>query len=477
MSLSAPAKPPVSAASALQKTSSIPATKKISLPGFKPPKLNKKIILIILAPIIIIIIGIASFQFINSPKNPGQLPTAPTPNPSATASATLSPTPFIIPGVPTGIPSPSDPNWSRLISEQSGLFYDYPSSFNLKESTDLYHTLHPTWYDTEHYFDCINRQVGTRFPFPCWLLTIQLTTADQQHLSQSIPSHLSDFSANHQIYRDGLNRDWQISGPLETQNTQIYLAETEINQVLYQLETQIISRSLDQYLRTHPNRPFAQNISDTDPTSLQQAHLNLLHQQLNTFNTYRKPFIPEPDWLRHRFNDNWSIAYPGTWLIFTPDDENTPPYISFSPQDDGRIQGWYGNGNFVGFHHYSITLTTPDLSQAPPSSAQNVDKWIEYALSQYPAEVRDQIEIIGIPKRRGRRNQKSVEFETRTFLNATQNQPPITDSLINNPAHQTYIWEFEGLPPRIVTIRQLDGLYEPKPMQQILDTFVKRIYE
>jgi hypothetical protein len=389
-------------------------------------------------------------------------------------SPTVIATPTPLTDDPRYLPSPEDPNWSRFISDQGGFYYLIPSSFTIKETADHFNSFHPVWYDTQYYFNCINGQLGISKPFPCWLFNLEISTGSSETISSLSPASGKIFALENssQTHIDNLNRTWQIIGPIETPNSIIYLSETEIDRVIYQLHTETINISMREYLRKHQNRPFAKNISESEKTSLQQAHLDLLKAILSSFTTFRKPFINEPSWLRHRFSNNWSVAYPEPWNIYTPNQ------AALASDQEGLIQGWYGNGNFISFHKYSIILSTPNLGSHPPSVTQSLEQWVNFELAKLPVTDQNQIEILITSKRKGRRDQKTVEFETQTLLNLPNDISLFLDTgHFTHPIHRSHIWELDQLPPRTVTIRQLDGLYEPQSMQQLLETFIKRIYE
>lgn len=474
MSLPSPVKPPVPvpAAQALKTTPS-----PIKAVSTKPSKkFNKKLLLIIFLPfigLIVLAMAFKIFQSINKPQKPSPTPT-PTPIEAPTGGSP-TPIPFDAPDdIPDSVPTETtDPNWQRFINPQGGYYYDLPANFIIKPSNDSYDNWHPAWYDPSHYFDCINRQVGSTKPFPCHLIQIYFTTADPLTISDLAPESgkISSFPGTLHDYQDGLGRSWIIKGPIEQTNSHSYFAEIEINKILYQLETNVIDRSMRQYLRNHSDRPFAKNINNTEPESIKQAHLNLLHQMLTTFQVFRNSYVVEPTWLRHRFSDNWSVAYPENWQIYSAEEASLPS------EAEGLLEGWYGTKKTVDFHKYSILLITPNMDQYPPTASLKIRDWLDFELALLSTEEQAQVKIVGIPKKKGRRKKKIVTYATRTMLNIPNNISLITDTHVaDNPAHKTLIWELEDS-PRIVIIRQIDGAYEPESMQKLLNLFIKRIYE
>lgn len=462
MKLDTPAKPPIPAKDVLEahRTPVQAPQKKKLLSKF----INKKHLLIIGGVIIGLIVLILLVNLVQNiqkqtKRKSAKSNSSPTPINDAPihdapdglpAQAGASPT-LLIESTPTQ--QPTQPNWQRLTSEQGGFSIDYPKTLTLQPSTDVYATLQPVWYEDDYYFDCINRQVGSIYPVPCWLLQINLNLADSQTLAElDLPL------SNDGTYVDSQSRTWQTSVPAINSGKSTLMANISINNVYYQLETQVVLRSLRQFVRSHPNQLFGLQIESTDDQSLSQLHVGLVEQMLSTFTVFRKPFISEPTWLRTRFDVNWSVAYPKNWFLNTA-------------IDPGELSGRYGNGNAVSFHQYLIRLITPNLNDYPESALTKLDNWVDYELSLLLQEEQDQIKIIRVrnPDRRFTRKQP-LEVKARLLLNyPEQGTPGLT--------HRALIWKEDQLPHRVVIIKQLDEAYESESMQRLLDTFVKRVYE
>lgn len=466
---------PVPAAPVLKQTNIKPAIN-VSNIGRKKPK--KQLILILLLPVIIIIlIAIVIILSNNNSSQQGYVPPTPIPQPQKTNTVTPNPEPTITPDPnlsPKIETETGNPDWNRLINNSGGYYYDYPSSIKIKESDDYYHLFHPTWYDASHYFDCLNRQIGSTNPYPCWLLKLETNISDLNNLFEFQPDagKIANLPENMQTYTDGKNRKWQIKGPYITKQDNTYYAEYEYDQRIYQIKSTIINLSLREYLRNHPNRPFAKNITYQQTSHYPDAHLNLIHQILSSFTIFNPPFITKPTWLRHRFNEEWSVAYPENWEFKDLTNENSQ-YI-------GILEGWYGDPKFASLHKYSIILETTNLNQYPPSAQQNIDSLAKFEYNQYSEKQKEQITIINRTTKKGHRKNKNVNFYTIAHLNTPSSDLPNlnNDILFSNPENQLYIWEVKNeLPPRKIYIKQLNGLYEPKVVQTLLTTFITKIYE
>ena len=437
---------------------------------------KKKVILVLGLIFFLILVATLVSSFVKPKKTPPQV---------VTASPTLTPTPIplispeVFPDVtqtarltPTPVINIIEAGWKSFTSQQGSFIFAFPNQLSAKPSNDLYHDLIPVIYEDSFYFDCINRQLGSSNPYACWLFDIEFTTGDLNTMLIGLPEYNQLPKLNNlelTSFIDKLGRTWTIRGPDSSLGDSLLYAQLAYNQVVYQLKTRVITRSMQNYLRDHTNQPFGFDVTTgTSPQDGTHIHELLAHEILSSFKPFNKPFITEPKWLQVRVSPNWSVAYPENWQLYRPGD------LDLQSGDEGLLEGWYGNGDSVSFHKYSIRLTTPDISQFPASALKSLEGWKDYLLSHLTVQQIEQVEAVKIDQKK-----QKIKYDI-YYLKNMPDQSNYYSAIAGLPdtnVHQAIFSQTEKLPRRMITIKQLDGLYEPQRMFVILDRFTKLLFE
>ncbi len=444
-------------------------------PSFNPSPSQvpsrKRIIIVLSAIFFLIIIATLVTSLFKKPAKPPIT----VPNPPRTSPPPATITPEITPQVtnlPTKSPTPTievtTTSWNTFNSQQGGFYFSYPQDLSTPPSTNVFQELQPIIYEDSYYFDCLNRQLGTANPYACWLINIDFSTADASSLLAGPPQYyqLPDLNQTEiSSYADKLGRTWTLRGPDASFGHSVLYAQLAQNQVVYQLKTQMVTRSMQDYLRNHPHNPFGFDL-DTSATEADAVkfHQLLVQELLSNFKVFRKPFITEPRWLQVRVSNNWSVAYPENWQLYKPTDRQ------LLPDDEGLFEGWYGSGESISFHRYAVHLATPNLSQYPASARQSQTAWKDYLISMLTSDQAQQV------------SEQLVNKRYREGPVMLLNYPDLTNfhtdaALPDSPVHLALIWKTDKLPIRMITIKQLDGLYESDSMARVLEKFTKLLFE